>query len=253
MVQNIGTLYAGFFEPATDADKWIVENFPWMNNVNPTSMDDTVYFWLQSGKIDPAAVLNYLKNPLKNPPPQVNFKIYQKILIPCGFPKKKGKLTCEEAALNGLCGLKTLLKTDGYKSYLAPNGINEKTPRQRFKSNFAMHQGFKNALQKINDEAFNAELATRKGYLSTLFSLDTFMKIIQKLLPDLLQFLPIECLNVICEASRKVKGKSPVDNWAKSFGKNVFGTTLLLMGQMAENTAKTATLAVERYVKGVSK
>ena len=50
---------------------------------------EPVYYWLQDDPVDITAVYNYLKDSQHNPPPKVKFKIYQKLFIECGFPKKR--------------------------------------------------------------------------------------------------------------------------------------------------------------------
>ena len=96
-----------------------MKKFPYMNDKKPNdSNTDTVYYWLQDEAMDIVQIYNFLSNPIKNPPPVVNLKVYQKLFVPCGFPKKKGELTCEECAKNGICGFENFLKDNTYKCYL---------------------------------------------------------------------------------------------------------------------------------------
>lgn len=73
-----------------------------------------------------------------------------------------------------------------------------------------MNIGLQDSIQTEAKNVFNTKLALSKNLLGKLFSLDTFLAIIQKMLPEMMEFLPLECLNTICEASRKIRGKSPI-------------------------------------------
>ena len=75
-----------------------------------------------------------------------------------------------------------------------------------------MSKGLGDALKDAAGKAFSAGQSLAENMLAKLFSQETFMAIVKKMLPEMLEFIPIDCLQSICEASRKVQGQSPIKN-----------------------------------------
>lgn len=191
------------------------------------------YYYLQTEVPDISEIYNYLADPqsfVQNPP-KIQFQIYQKLFLECGFPKKHGEMTCEEARRNGTCSLELMLKNNKFQDHVNWFGINNPTGRQRFNLVYKQREQFWGALNRISTEAWNTGLAITQDFLSKLFSMNTFMSIINKLLPELLEFLPTDCLQVICEASRKMQDKSKIAGMSDRIG-NAMETTGFLLKEM---------------------
>jgi hypothetical protein len=106
---DYGALLGGFYRPATPRDGDLMMRFPYQNTVASGQ-----FFWLQSDSIDlstlsPSNIAKIPKGEQK--PILVEFEIFEKFKLNCGFPKKCGQLTDEEIAINGKCGLEAFLNS----------------------------------------------------------------------------------------------------------------------------------------------
>lgn len=101
----------------------IVQTYPYQND-DP----DGKVWWMMN---DSASVI--MQAIMGKPPIIIKFKIYIKYNIPCGYPKKCGKLSPEDMKINGRCGLQQFLSKpliidkEGLGDPIPRNGISEKT------------------------------------------------------------------------------------------------------------------------------
>ena len=91
-----GALLAGGYVAITPYNFYLMKKYPYQNT-DPNGQ----FYWLQTGVVSDAIQTIQGKLPI-----EVTFKIYKKIPLNCGYPKKCGVLTEEEYAIRGECGLR---------------------------------------------------------------------------------------------------------------------------------------------------
>lgn len=90
----------------TARDTKLIAKFPYQND-----QEDGAFFWLQKNLVNPADLANLAKQFQPDYKPiVVEFDVYQKNKLICGFPKKTGELTCEELAINGKCRFRSIFE-----------------------------------------------------------------------------------------------------------------------------------------------
>lgn len=91
-----GALFAGGYVAVTPYNIYQMKRYPYQNT-DPLGQ----FYWLQIG-----VATDIYKTVMGKLPIEVTFKIYKKIPLPCGYPKKCGRLTEKEYAIRGKCGLR---------------------------------------------------------------------------------------------------------------------------------------------------
>lgn len=178
---------------------------------------DGLYYWLQCSFIDPIKIGKLTQQFEPDYEPLiVEFEIYQKYKLPCGFPKCQGEMTQEEFAINGRCGLQEFLNT--------PIKINRDgvSPEE--------YQKYKSAIQEIDNklltwkDSLNKQMAQLRDYGATIatnvfnkhVTMQNFMNIAQQTLPAL-NFIPKDCLTTVCDAVREASGENSIKGISSNF------------------------------------
>lgn len=102
---DYGTTVAGVYHPRNNMAMRLSQLYPYQND-----LEDGQYYWQQDSIFWPHELARLAK--IFEPdyePIKINFEVYEKIKLPCGFPKKCGEMTQEELDINGICRITTIL------------------------------------------------------------------------------------------------------------------------------------------------
>ena len=233
---DYGTVLAGAYKPHTNVDYKLVEYYPYQNE-DP----DGQFYWLQYDFINPFKLMN-LNDMFTDPeyePLVVEFEIYEKFKLSCGFPKKCGEMTQEELNINGVCGLQQFLNNP---PVITPELAN----RKPFKSTDMcedVYKKFKEYKQRIKDKQqkiWNISKQLKDNIFNKDIALQNFMNVANNMFPAM-SFINNDCLrNKICETQRKAKGKSSINDLSDSL-KNNSETTKLLLNDVTQSVDTAVT------------
>jgi hypothetical protein len=234
---DYGAVLAGYYRSQTAAELDKVKRFPYLND-----QKDGRWFWLQCSFVSPTAIakLPQMFKPGYKPL-IVEFEVYQKFYLECGFPKKCGELTAEEVERNGKCGLEQFLSK--------PIVIDRKgfDPSKYEQKTIDLTKSLNEWKKKLTKELesswdFATNLATNTW--NKTVSMQNFMDIANQMMPGL-DFLPTECKQSFCEAQRKAQGANSVKDMSDSLKNNIGAAGLL-----AKDMAKNAKDAIAQIGKG---
>jgi len=245
MIPGIGTDYgttlAGAYEPYTGIDRKMAKNYPYEND-----LPDGQYYWLQNGLINPLKILklNEMYTDPNYEPLLVQFYIYEKVKIECGFPKKCGEMTQEELNINGKCGLQEFLNTP---ISILPEDVAKRKKQRPEELTKDAKEEFKKWKQKRKEkmeENWNIAKQLKDNIFNRDITLQNFMSIANNMFPTM-GFIDANCLkNTICEAQRKAQGEGNIKSLSDSL-KNNEEATKLLLNDVANSIDKAATNAAD--------
>lgn len=202
---DYGTFLGGVYRAASAEDQALVDRFPYMN-----LEQDGLYYWLQNDFIDPTAVANVV-NQFKPDyqPLYVEFEVYQKFKLECGFPKCKGQMTQQQFARNGKCGLQTFMNTP---IVINRNGLSPeeaKKYKDKFKETLKKLDEYAKELEQKRKQLWNHGQTIAQNVWNKHVSQQNFMRLANQMLPGL-SLIPKECMKTACEAVRKSKGENSI-------------------------------------------
>lgn len=242
---DYGTALGGYYMAKAQSEQEKIKKYPYLNHI-PSGE----FFWLQSSLVTPSDIAN-LANQFKPDykPLLVDFDVYQKFKLDCGFPKKTGELTCEEIAINGKCGLQQFLSNP---ITINRNGVD---PKKYKKSDLNMQAKLKVSDWKkdLNDSLKNSwdfagNLA--KNTWNKTMTMENFNNIANQMFPAM-DFLPKECMKTICEAQRKAAGSNSIKDMNSSLKNGVDAAKLLVadVGKSVKDAAMNIADGIGDYAK----
>jgi hypothetical protein len=238
---DYGTVLGGYYRPSTSTDLTNMKKFPYLND-----QPDGKWFWLQCSFVNPAnaiaAVQSIFMPDATYEPYIVEFEVYQKFYLECGFPKKCGELTTEELERNGKCGLEQFLTKPVVidRRGFDPNKFVNKTPDLTA----TLNQWKKDLSQKLENTWDFASNLAQNNWNKTV-ALENFMNVATQMFPAM-SFLPTGCMQTVCEAQRKAKGMNSVKDMSDSVKNSVTASQLL-----AKDMIKNAKESVNKIADGV--
>jgi hypothetical protein len=238
---DYGTVLGGYYRPSTNEDLTNMKKFPYLND-----QPDGKWFWLQCSFANPAKAISNVQTILTDignyEPYIVEFEVFQKFYLECGFPKKCGELTTEELERNGKCGLEQFLTKPIVidRRGFDPNKFVNKTPDLTI----SLNQWKKDLSQKLEDSWDFASNLAQNTWNKTV-ALENFMDIATQMFPAM-SFLPTGCMQTVCEAQRKAKGMNSVKDMSDSVKNSVTASQLL-----AKDMIKNAKDSVSKIADGV--
>lgn len=236
---DYGTTLAGAYKPYKQLDYKLIEYYPYQNT-DP----DGKFYWLQTNFINPLKVakLNDMFTDPEYEPLVVSFRIYEKIKLSCGFPKKCGEMTQEELDINGICGLQQFLNNP---PLITPElaGRKKYDPKEIYGDAYEKFKKYKKKLKDKQKDTWNIAKQLKDNIFNRDVALQNFMTIANNMFPAM-DFIDINCIkNKICEAQRKAQGESSIKGLSDSLKNNAEATKLLL-NDVADSIDKAATEAV---------
>ena len=245
MIPGIGTDYgttlAGVYVPYTGTDREMAKNYPYEND-----LDDGQYYWLQNDIINPLKILK-LNDMFSDPdyePLLVDFDIYEKIKIDCGFPKKCGEMTVDEYNINGKCGLQEFLNTP---ISISPEDVAQRKKQRPEELTKDAKEEFKKWKQKTKEkqkENWNIAKQLKDNIFNKNIAYQNFMNIANSMFPAM-GFIDTSCIqNMICEAQRKAQAEGSIKGISDTLKNNAEATKLLL-DNVTNSIDKAATKLTE--------
>lgn len=243
---DYGTLLGGYYRPVSSKDKQMMLRFPYQN-VEEFDPDAGLgkYYWFQCNGVSPSDLVKLTKQFEPDYEPLiVEFEIYQRYKLECGFPKKCGEMTSEEARINGFCGLENFCKTP---VIIDRNGITDPALQKKYMKDVKLQvTSWRSDLKKALTDSWDYSKNLANNTWNKTVTLQNFVNIANMMLPGL-QFIPQECLKSICEAQRKAAGENTINAMNKA-AKNKINSTELLIDEtkktMEEMSTKSFTSAL---------
>lgn len=168
----------------------------------------------------------------------VEFEIYVRYKIECGFPKKCGEMTTEELERNGVCGVEKFVNTP---IKIDRTGLSKEFQKDNYADVKLEFSNWKNKLSNALEDAWDYTKNLAANTWNKTVTMENFIDVANTMFPAM-DFIPTECLKTICQAQRQAAGQNSIADLSDGLKNKVNSTELLIKDvskQMSDAASKT--------------